>query len=66
MYKRVWMVKVSRGGYDLVLFFEGTEAELRAYLDSELLQYFDTYHYRGANEQEVAAAKSLGMKIYLV
>lgn len=61
MYKRHWIVKVTRNGFEFKVMLYGTEKELRNYIDTELSDYSG---YHGATEKEVEAAKTLGMKIY--
>lgn len=67
MYKRVWVVRGTKNGFEMKLFLEGTEEELRSYLDSEVDgKVFDHYFYSGATEKEVEYAKALKLKIYMM
>ena len=62
MYKRVWYFKVNVKGFDTRIFVYGTEEEAQEYMKWEF-GYLPGY--TGATEQEEAAARLLGMKIYL-
>lgn len=65
MYTRIWKVTCEKEGFKFLIFIEATEAELVSYMSMELSSY--TYKtYSGATEEEVAAAKLLGMHIYIV
>lgn len=62
MYKRYWLVKINTNGFESKMLVHGTEQELWSYMESEL-GYIPGYC--GATEQEVTAAKMLGIKAYL-
>ena len=61
MYNRYWRVNVNMNGFKTVIMFEGTEMELRDYIDSEL-RYTS---YRGATDKEYEAYKALGLPVYI-
>ena len=60
----VWRVSYSEyvNGFDLVIFVEGTEEEIRDYLDSEI-GYVGKY--KALNESEVSAVSTAGLKVYI-
>lgn len=61
MYKRYWLVGFWKNGFEGKMLVYGTEQELQNYLSTEL----DSYHYWGASEQEVEAARLLKIKAYI-
>ena len=67
MYKRNWVVRGTKNGFEMKLFLYGTEEELVDYLKTEVTStVFDHYWYSGATEEEVAAAKALRLKVYMI
>lgn len=62
-YKRVWIYKFMQRGFQMVVMIEGTEDEMRAYLEE--VNPKGNGKYSGATEKEVAHFKALGMPIYL-
>lgn len=69
MYKRYWLVKFWKNGFEGQMLVYGTEDELWAYLNSEIGggngRRTGNYRYHGATDREVKAAKLLCMKAYL-
>lgn len=63
MYKRNWIYKFSMNGFRMAVIIEGTEEEMRAYLP-EINPKGDG-KYSGATDEDVAAAKKLGLPVYL-
>lgn len=67
MYKRYWVIRGTKNGFEMKLFLFGTEDELAPYLNTEVDGHvFDNYWYSGATDKEVEAAKALGLKIYMI
>lgn len=62
MYKRYWIIKLDTRGFESVFLMYGTENEIQAYMIGE---WGYTLSYRGAGEDEVTAARKLGIKAYL-
>lgn len=62
MYERLWKVRVDLNGFEVMVMVRAKEEELKGYLDTEVPHW--TY-YSGATEEEVKAARVLGMKFYL-
>lgn len=69
MYKNYWLVAFWKNGFEGKMLVYGTEEELWAYLNSEIGggddRHTGNYSYKGANQQEIEAAKVLRMKTYL-
>ena len=63
MHERYWLVKINNNGFESKFLVFGTEDGMREYLTSEL-GYMPGY--AGATEAEVAAAKLIGVKAYIV
>ena len=61
MYKRYWLITINRNGFETKALVYGTETEMQEYMTSEC---GNVPAYRGATEEEVEAAKSIGMKAY--
>lgn len=62
MYKRNWLVYTDYYGFKSVLVVYGTEEEMQEYMKSE---YGYVPAYTGAIDEEVKAAKTLRLPIYL-
>ena len=62
MEKRIWKVTYKFNGFETKIFIESTEQSLWNYMESEL---GSRCGYVGASEEEVKAAKMLGLPIYL-
>lgn len=60
--KRLWKVKTTINGFELILMVRGTEEELQNYLYTEFPRWSS---YIGATKEDENAATALGMKIYL-
>lgn len=69
MYKRYWLVGFWKNGFEGKMLVYGTEEELWTYLNSEIGggddKHTGNYQYTGAREEDVKAARQLGMKAYL-
>lgn len=61
--KRNWIYWFMMNGFKMTVIINGTEDEMRAYL-SEINPKMDG-RYSGATDEEVAAAKKLGLPVYL-
>lgn len=61
--KRNWIYWFSMNGFKMTAIINGTEDEMRAYL-TEINPKGDG-HYSGATDDEVSAAKKLGLPVYL-
>lgn len=59
---RLWKVRVDLNGFEVMVMVSAREEELKGYLNTELPRWS---RYSGATEEEVKAAKALGMKFYL-
>ena len=60
--EEVWRVEYSNKFFQQVVFIRGTEAEMRAYMESEF-GYVGRYH--ACTFHELDAIETLGLKIYL-
>ena len=60
--KRNWMVTCEHFGFRYVVFVNSTEERLHDYMKTELP---DAKNYTGATEQEIEAARTLHLPIYL-
>ena len=60
--KRNWMVICERHGFRYVIFVNATEERLRKYMETELPE---AKSYTGATDQEVEAARTLHLPVYL-
>ena len=60
--EHVWIVTVDLNGFTVKVLVSTLEHELRGYLNSELPGWTG---YIGATESEIAAARSLGLPIYM-
>lgn len=63
MYKRYWIAKYVKNGFEFKVFLYGTEQELWDYTKSE---FGYQLAYSGATDKEVEAGKVLGMKFYMM
>lgn len=63
MYKRNWIYNFSIHGFKMAVIIEGTEDEMRAYLPE--INPDGNGYYSGARDEDVAAAKQLGLPVYL-
>ena len=69
--KKVWKVIFYRNGFKLAILIEATEVKLNDYLETELPADKDGRgepfweEYAAASESEIAAAKTLGLPIYI-
>lgn len=62
MYKRHWLISLNTNGFVGKVFVYGTEMETREYIDSEIPGWTGMV---GATDNEVAAARTLGLPVYL-
>lgn len=62
MYKRYWMMKIDRYGFEALFMMYGTEQECQSYMESE---FGNILSYHGISEEERNSAAKLGMKCYL-
>ena len=62
MYERYWLVTINRNGFATKALVYGTETEMQEYMIS-MCGFVPAYS--GATEEEVKAAKSIGMKAYI-
>lgn len=62
MYKRNWLVKFDINGFNMVTLVNGTEEEMRKYMENEVSYNF---HYVGATDADVVCGKKLGIPVYL-
>lgn len=62
MYNRIWIVYPEIKGFKVAIFVEGTEDEVRDYMESEF-GYMPAY--TGATNDEIASAKKLRLPIYI-
>lgn len=62
MYKRYWMMKLEKIGFEALFMMYGTENDCWEYMKSE---FGHNLSYHGISEEEYEAAKKLGMKCYL-
>lgn len=60
--ERVWKVIYYNRRFEQVILVEGTEDEVHDYLESEF-GFMGRYH--ALTDDEIQAAKKIGMKIYL-
>ena len=59
---QVWQIGYKINGFDYALFVEGTENEVRDYMDSEM---GFMGRYSACTDDEIAAAKKLRFPIYI-
>ena len=62
MKKRVWMVSYEVKGFKVKIFIERTEENLWNYMETEL---GGMHGYSGATDEDVKAAKTIGLQIYM-
>lgn len=62
MAEMVWKVNYHFNGFDAPIAISATEAELQAYMETELGM---RYGYRAMTDEEIAAWKSCHLKIYM-
>lgn len=67
--RRYWLVAIDKNGFEAKFLVYGTEQELWKYLNSEIgggdERHTGNYSYCGAREEDVKAARTLGIKAYL-
>lgn len=59
---RTWILWYSLWGFTFPILVEGTEEEMRRYMDNE---FNGNYRYSACSDSEIKLWKSLGMKIYV-
>lgn len=64
MQKRIWKIDVSSYGFKYVIFVYGEERRVIDYIHSEITGHVK--FYSGATEEEVSAARILGLPVYMV
>ena len=60
--KRTWIIKCERNGFRYTVFVNATEERLHKYLETELPE---AKSYTGATEQDLEAARTLHLPVYL-
>ena len=62
--KRNWFVMLSIEGFESVMLMYGTQSELWHYMRNSF-HYSIHYRYRVASDEEVTAARMIGVKAYI-
>ena len=67
--RRYWLVGFKKNGFEGKMLVYGSEREMHDYLNSEIgggdERHTGNYHYSGATEKEIEAARFLGLKAYI-
>lgn len=61
--KRIWRINLNLQGFKYIIFVYGEEHKVRDYVHDELIGYAKSYS--GATEEEISAAKILGLPVYM-
>lgn len=62
--KQYWLVMINVQGFESVMLAYGTHTDMLDYMGNSF-RYSVHYRYRRASDEDVAMAKSLGIKAYI-